>query len=241
MRKVIIVAALAFLQCSTGNTDAVQQTTNETGNNSITITSTQSDSTFLKAPLSSKTDSIASKTIANIPVQKEDSSLLDLLLRFDSDSAIIEHYGNEIMHQLEYSSEVEGSWPVTVLFPGTKDAVQFEWRDMEKFKGLQKIYIHGEHSRWKTKSGVVLGTTLEELERLNENPFLFYYLGWNFEGEVQWNGGKLENMKTYVTVGPNGSVDPRLYYPLAPELISSDSEAAKNSHLIVQAITIWNN
>jgi hypothetical protein len=174
----------------------------------------------------------------------EDTAFLEKLLDLDSDEDILTRFGNQIRHREEFSSEVDGSWQVTELFPGSKNKVTFEWRDNEKFKGLRSITISGVDSDWKTKSGIKLGMERAELELLNGKPFLFYYLGWNFQGEVFWNGGALENHGENhginAVIGPreNSQVDMGLYYPQAPEQISSDAKAARNSDLIVREISL---
>ena len=195
----------------------------------------------------STTIEVDSSTTVQANIQRDsvvavtvDTALLENLLDLDSDEDILKRFGKRISHREEFSSEVEGSWQVTELFHGSKNQVTFEWRDSEKFKGLHTVTISGTDSDWKTKSGVKLGMKRTALEKLNGKPFLFYYLGWNFEGQVFWNEGALASDPIYVVIGAreNSHVDPGLYYPQAPEQISSDSEAAKNSDLIVKVISL---
>ncbi|HEU5292132.1 MAG TPA: hypothetical protein VFU05_15885 [Cyclobacteriaceae bacterium] len=193
-------------------------------------------------PAASLTDNVAMQPdILNDSVRMvtTDTALLESLFDLDSDEDIVARFGHRISHREEFSSEVEESWQVTQLFPKSRNEVTFEWRDAEKFKGLYSITISGTSSDWKTKSGVKLGMKRADLEQLNGKPFLFYYLGWNFQGQVFWNAGSLANHGMHVIVGPqdNGHVDQGLFYPQAPEQISSNSEAAKNSDLIVKAIS----
>jgi hypothetical protein len=47
-------------------------------------------------------------------------------------------------------------------------------------------------SAWKTAEGITIGTSLEEVERLNGKPFSLYGFGWDAEGLVaDWHGGAL--------------------------------------------------
>ena len=49
----------------------------------------------------------------------------------------------------------------------------------------------GKKCRWRTAAGVGIGTTIEELEKLNEKPFLFYRPDDDSWTDLLWEGGKL--------------------------------------------------
>ena len=64
-------------------------------------------------------------------------------------------------------------------------------------------------SRWHTADGITLGTTLEELEKLNAGPFTLAGFGWDYGGTViTWGEGKLRDKYQ-----KNGSLVLRLQPP----------------------------
>lgn len=82
-----------------------------------------------------------------------------------------------------------------VVFPNEPEKrVEVFWFE-EDPKRVQLVQIHGEKSEWKTAQGVTLGTTLQELEKLNGKPFAIMGLGWDFGGTVSdWKGGALDGL-----------------------------------------------
>jgi hypothetical protein len=81
------------------------------------------------------------------------------------------------------------------VFPDQPEKrVEVFW-SQEDPKKVQIIQIHGAKSEWKTAQGVTLGTTLQELEKINGKPFDIMGLGWDFGGTVSdWKGGALQGM-----------------------------------------------
>lgn len=86
-------------------------------------------------------------------------------------------------------------WEGVAIFPTQPDKrVEVFWFE-EAPNRVQMIQIAGEKSQWKTAQGVSLGTTLQELQKLNGKPFKMLGLGWDFGGGVaDWNGGALEGL-----------------------------------------------
>lgn len=81
--------------------------------------------------------------------------------------------------------------PYTVLFPDTADEIQITWDDMERTK-INDIRF-SEEGKWKSSEGIKIGTSLEELNRLNGKEVSFYGFGWDYSGAVVWNNGKYED------------------------------------------------
>jgi len=53
--------------------------------------------------------------------------------------------------------------------------------------------INGEESVWKTVHDISLGTTLTQLEHLNEKPFMLHGFAWDGSGGLtSWQKGSLE-------------------------------------------------
>lgn len=99
----------------------------------------------------------------------------------------------------------------TLLFPGTEDEVEISWEDTvknAKMLSAQTTWHMDDNgnwkkaSRWKSQTGIKLGTTLKELEKLNESPFKFYGFGWDYGGMVSgWENGKLNEKRVFIELG----------------------------------------
>jgi SH3-like domain-containing protein len=64
---------------------------------------------------------------------------------------------------------------------------------LDENKKIFGIYVRQPGGNWATKEGVKMGTTLDELAKLNERPIKFNGFGWDFGGLVyDFNKGKLE-------------------------------------------------
>lgn len=84
----------------------------------------------------------------------------------------------------------------TILYPETADEIHITWEDEEKTQ-IHDIRF-SESGKWRSKTGIVVGTTYEELNKLNEKEISFYGFGWDYSGAVDWNDGKLENSDLFV-------------------------------------------
>ncbi len=84
----------------------------------------------------------------------------------------------------------------TNLYPGTADEIQITWADAAR----TKIYdIHfSDSGKWKSNTGIKVGSTYEELNKMNGKEISFYGFGWDYSGAVTWNNGKLENSNIIV-------------------------------------------
>lgn len=85
--------------------------------------------------------------------------------------------------------------PGLTIFPDQPEKQVSVFLSESEPRRVTHIQIYGEKSQWKTAEGVTLGTTLEELEKLNGKPFELMGLGWDYGGHVtDWKGGALENL-----------------------------------------------
>ena len=84
----------------------------------------------------------------------------------------------------------------TILYPETPNEIHISWEDTEKTR-IHDIRF-SESGKWISKTGIVVGTNYEELNKLNEKEISFYGFGWDYSGAVDWNGGKLENSDLFV-------------------------------------------
>jgi hypothetical protein len=92
----------------------------------------------------------------------------------------------------------------TVLFPGTPNAVEIEWK--RAFSHPKRITIAAARTRWRTKEGITIGTALSKLETANGLPVRLMGFGWDYEGRtVSWGKGRLPKELT-VDLAPTRGV-----------------------------------
>jgi hypothetical protein len=84
--------------------------------------------------------------------------------------------------------------PGTVLFLGDSlRTAEIIWADTITRRRPARFILRGSRSLWQTPQGISLGTTLQELERLNGRPFTLAGFGWDYGGAVtDWGGGALD-------------------------------------------------
>jgi hypothetical protein len=191
------------------------------------------------------TDSSASKTSDNV---KNDSTntnktplLLDNLLKYNSEKELIAKFGKDVKHTKEWGAEGTEEFECSVLYPETKNQVQFNWNDQVKYSGLTSVEIYGESSDWKTKSGIALGTTLKELEKLNKKPFTFFGFDWDYGGSADWGDGVLSTTNIHVTLGMKGERTEEFNGLVGDVEIKSNSKLAQKANIIVYELILSKN
>ena len=149
-------------------------------------------------------------------------------------------FGDSIKRSIGYYPEGMGEYQNTLLFPGTKNEVEFVWLDDSvTFSGLAYIKLAGQLTDWKTKEGITLGTKLKELEKLNQKPFTFYGFGWDYSGMTDWDNGHLYDRKVFVNLGyPGQTIPPEYEGLMGDHEMRSDSELAQKANPIVCEITM---
>jgi hypothetical protein len=219
MRLLILCIIVILSSCSTGNESTVENKGN-------------TDSIILNQSDTAVTISEGEK------IQIEFS--LDSLLNFDSELKLKEVFGNHVKRSKGSDQEGVEEYPITLLFPNTSDEVEFVWReDSINFSDLDYIKIRGKESRWKTSEGITLGTTLKELEEINQKPFIFYGFGWDYSGAVTSEDGHLFERKIFVSLEyPAKSIPPDFEELVGEKKINSNSELAQKSNPIVREITM---
>ncbi|HSP40234.1 MAG TPA: hypothetical protein VLN46_02300, partial [Gillisia sp.] len=89
------------------------------------------------------------------------------------------------------------------------DEIQITWADRARAKIFDIRFT--EAGRWKSQTGIKIGTTYEELNRINGKEISFYGFGWDYSGAVMWNDGKLEDSKIFVFLSPDGQAKNNFY------------------------------
>jgi len=80
-----------------------------------------------------------------------------------------------------------------IIFPGTAKQASVFFHEGK----ISDVSIQGESSAWKTSSGLYLGLSLQEVEKINAKNFTISGFGWAHGGSVvSWEGGKLAGDST---------------------------------------------
>ena len=80
-----------------------------------------------------------------------------------------------------------------IIFPGTSKQANVFFHEGK----ISDVSIQGENSAWKTNSGLYLGLSLQDVEKINGKNFTISGFGWAHGGSVvSWEGGKLAGDST---------------------------------------------
>lgn len=163
---------------------------------------------------------------------------LDSLLSFDSEAALKKVYGEYVKRSVGYYPEGMGEYSNTLLFPDSKNQVEFVWEDDSlQYNKLQYIRLSGEQTDWKTKEGITIGTDMKTLETLNKRPFAFFGLEWDYSGVIDWKDGHLAERNIFGSLAyPTDSMPAEFMDLLGDHTIESSSEIAQKANLILTEI-----
>lgn len=149
----------------------------------------------VKKPATKTTETataIAKKDISKIDYP------LDSLLSFDSEEALKKVFGKHVKRAVGFYPEGMGEYEMTLLFPDSKNQVEFIWEDDSlHINKLQYIRITSKGTDWKTKEGITIGTTMKDLEVFNKKPFAFFGFEWDYSGAIDWKNGDLAKRNIY--------------------------------------------
>ena len=129
------------------------------------------------------------------------------LTRESSEAQLKQRYGPEMVSSARIQIGEGETMAGTVLFPGDSlRTAEIIWTDSVSRRSPARFILRGSRSMWQTAEGISLGTTLQELERLNGRPFMLAGFGWDYGGVVtDWGGGTLESalgdVKLYLDPG----------------------------------------
>jgi hypothetical protein len=145
----------------------------------------------------------------------------------------------------------EGTYTMgTYLDKGSVNEVQVWWEDSLHRSGVASVvisalyanekYIYG--SSWSSKSGVKLGMTTVELEKVNGRMFNFSGFEWDYGGGVMsWNNGKLENAKVGVTLtaGDGKLTEDEMTLVIGDQEVKSDDPVVKKMQPRVIKVSVY--
>jgi len=173
------------------------------------------------------------------------SYFLEDLLDISSEAELKERYGAENVKR-DTIWLGEGEFTIgTKLYPGSDKEVELSWRDTMKFEELLSAKVEAKWTegkreganRWRSKTGIRLGSTSAELQELNGKPFKFLGFGWDYAGTLSnWEGGALDKKNVFVVLGEPATYDEKGYESLLgdKELKSDDVEVKKMNPVVVE-------
>lgn len=183
------------------------------------------------------------------------NEFLETLLSIKSEAELKEKFGADRV-KFDTIWGAEGNFGFgTYLDKGTKDEVQIMWADSLRTGGVmsamavafydQKTGNYIFDNRWSSEMGVKIGTTTDELEKLNGKPFVFSGFGWDYGGGIMdWKGGKLgiEGIGIALTEDLAVNEIPEKEYEqiLGDQDVRSDHPVVKKVQPKVYRITVYN-
>jgi len=111
----------------------------------------------------------------------------------------------------------------SILFPNSNKQVFIYYHDTL----IVDVMIKGERADWKTKSGLTLGMSLKEVQKLNAKNFTISGFNWSHGGSVvSWEGGKLsgDSSISHLAVFSNSSNEHQGISDEAYKSISGEAE-----------------
>ncbi len=178
------------------------------------------------------------------------------LLNINSHEDLVKKYGqsNVVKDRFFYGDDPIGT-PATIMFRGSDKEITIEWRDTVNYKDLQSINVRGYTktdtsmpiyvSQWKTKTGLSIGMSLNEVKRLNNKDFTIGGLGWDYGGGViNWNGGNLSKDSNMSLIFADMNANVQLTEKEQNQVygegvqVSSSNQALQKLNPIVSAIFI---
>ena len=138
-----------------------------------------------------------------------DKFVIENLIRFNSEE-IKENYPDANVYEaVGIFDEGTEELPYSVLYPDTPNELNVTWTDASRTKIYDiRISIGGD---WKSSTGIKIGTSYDELNKLNGKPVSFYGFGWDYSGAVVWNDGKFEKSKLRVFLSPEKEPNVKFY------------------------------
>lgn len=145
--------------------------------------------------------------VKDTPIIKRDSTLVT-----DSTWGLIEKSANfETLQKLFGSQNVKDqricgpecidSLDVTIIFPEKDNEFIVYWEDSLYHRQISLIRCYSDNAPYHTATGIKMGTTLNELLKINGKPIAFFGFGWDYGGSViSLNHGVLEKTNVRFTL-----------------------------------------
>jgi len=154
-----------------------------------------------------------------------------------SEADIINFFGTENVKREDIGLGEGETAPGTIVWPNSKNKLIVKWREGQEYKQIEKIRIDGQGAEWKTREGIQIGTSLEELVRINGKHFKFFGFDWDYGGlTTDWENGAI-NKKLAVYLTPT---NPEAAFPdlLGDKLYPSNHPKSGQAGLKVTSLVI---
>jgi hypothetical protein len=130
--------------------------------------------------------------------------------------------------------------PGAHVYAGEPDEIEVVWSD-STFATAASVSVAGVGSRWRTESGVRVGTTLAELETLVGAPIEFSGFGWDYGGAAAWSeadGQVILQLNADAASDEVAARDPRYTEILGERIVRSDHPLVQTMTIRVERITV---
>ena len=170
----------------------------------------------------------------NTETSAANSFVLDSLLSFDSEEAVIASFGREnISRDTAWLPEGMGQIMVTLLYPGTNNEVTFEWQDSATYSSLESVTVSRDSSQWSSR-GVTIGTNLMELIELNGGDFTFSGFGWDYGGYAFFGDeGNLRGLTVMLGSTDVAMTEEEQTALLGDQQVTSSNDVARKNNPVV--------
>ncbi|HZJ35155.1 MAG TPA: hypothetical protein VFD29_00865 [Gillisia sp.] len=160
-----------------------------------------------------------------------DKFVLENLIGFNSEE-IKEYYPDANVYEaIGVFEEGTEELPYSILYPDTPNELHITWSDASRAQIYDiRISIGGD---WRSSTGIKIGTTYDELNKLNGKPISFYGFGWDYSGAVVWNEGKFEKSKLRIFLSPEKEPKVKFY---GDHIIEASPEEIAELNLRIQTI-----
>ena len=178
-----IVCFLTLFACS--ETPKEQQNTSEQQGDNVIMIPTEGSGqvpvdldTFNQAPRNISSQS--EKSVQSITVEPKHQ--VGLITADMTEEDIKKLYGESKVVRVD-RGDVK-----TSVFPNTDKELEITWKKGHDFKKLETAIIR--KGDWKTSEGIGIGTTVDELNKINGKPIELFQREENY-AMVRWKGGKV--------------------------------------------------
>ncbi len=158
---------------------------------------------------------------------------IENLERMDAEDLSKNYPDANIQEGTDMFEEGTDERPFTILYPGTENELHITWQNKARTNIHDLRYSN--KGKWKSETGVDIGTTYEQLNKMNGKKISFYGFGWDYSGAVDWNEGKLEKSGLRVFLTPKGETSNKFY---GDKIIEASQEEIDALDMVVGAIVI---
>lgn len=190
-----------------------------------------------QGPSDKSTDTAGSAPAANDWVIVPGERVGSITASNNTVEGILAAFGKDAVRQPVYVGEgieIDG----IVVFGGTKNELEV---GIDTEGGQEPVFfrVGQPGSDWRTEQGISVGTTLEQLNEINGQPFAFNGFGWDFGGRVtDWKGGKVNTQLQLTLDMGEGDIGEEAFPLLGDVELSSDNPLLAGKKVVVSAMVV---